>query len=58
VDVTLRISGFFRDAFPHLIEMFDQAVSLVVELDEPLDQNFPAQTLPRRPRSSQGYSRA
>ncbi|WP_263382081.1 cobaltochelatase subunit CobN [Granulicella arctica] len=41
VDVTLRISGFFRDAFPHLIEMFDQAVSLVVELDEPLDQNYP-----------------
>ena len=41
VDVTLRISGFFRDAFPHLIDLFDQAVSLVVELDEPLDQNFP-----------------
>ena len=41
VDVTLRISGFFRDAFPHLIEMFDQAVSLIVELDEPLEQNFP-----------------
>ena len=40
VDVTLRISGFFRDAFPHLIEIFDQAVSLVMELDEPLDQNF------------------
>jgi cobaltochelatase CobN len=41
VDVTLRISGFFRDAFPNLIELFDQAVSLVVELDEPIDQNFP-----------------
>ncbi|NYF80052.1 cobaltochelatase subunit CobN [Granulicella arctica] len=41
IDVTLRISGFFRDAFPHLIEMFDQAVSLVVELDEPLELNFP-----------------
>jgi cobaltochelatase CobN len=41
VDVTLRISGFFRDAFPNLIELFDQAVSLVVESDEPLDQNFP-----------------
>ena len=41
VDVALRISGFFRDAFPHLIELFDQAVSLIVELDEPLDQNFP-----------------
>ncbi len=41
VDVTLRISGFFRDAFPHLIEIFDQAISMIVELDEPLDQNFP-----------------
>lgn len=41
VDVTLRISGFFRDAFPHLIDIFDQAVSLVIELDEPLDRNFP-----------------
>jgi cobaltochelatase CobN len=41
VDVTLRISGFFRDAFPHLIDLFDQAVSLVVDQDEPLDQNFP-----------------
>ena len=41
VDVTLRISGFFRDAFPHLIDLFDQAVSLVIEKDEPLDQNFP-----------------
>lgn len=41
VDVTLRISGFFRDAFPHLIDMFDQAVSLIVELDEPADKNYP-----------------
>jgi cobaltochelatase CobN len=41
VDVTLRISGFFRDAFPHLIDLFDEAVSLVLELDEPLDWNFP-----------------
>ena len=41
VDVTLRISGFFRDAFPHLISLFDQAVLLVVALEEPLDLNFP-----------------
>jgi cobaltochelatase CobN len=40
IDVTLRISGFFRDAFPHLIDLFDQAVSLVIDQDEPLDQNF------------------
>jgi cobaltochelatase CobN len=41
IDVTLRISGFFRDAFPHLIDLFDQAVSLVIDQDEPLHQNFP-----------------
>jgi cobaltochelatase CobN len=41
VDVTLRISGFFRDAFPHLIELVDRAVEMVVSLDEPPGQNFP-----------------
>ena len=41
IDVTLRISGFFRDAFPHLIDTYDQAISMLVELDEPIDQNFP-----------------
>jgi len=39
VDVTLRISGFFRDAFPNLIDLFDQAVAAVAALDEPPDQN-------------------
>jgi len=41
IDVTLRISGFFRDAFPHLINLLDDAVRLVVALDEPPEQNFP-----------------
>ncbi len=39
VDVTLRISGFFRDAFPHVIALLDDAVALVAALDEPADQN-------------------
>ena len=39
VDVTLRISGFFRDAFPGLIDLFDSAVRAVAALDEPADQN-------------------
>jgi cobaltochelatase CobN len=34
VDVTLRISGFFRDAFPGLIDLFDSAVRAVAALDE------------------------
>jgi cobaltochelatase CobN len=39
VDVTLRISGFFRDAFPNLIDLFHQAVEAVASLDEPVEQN-------------------
>ncbi len=35
VDVVLRISGFFRDAFPDLIRLLDTAVHAVAELDEP-----------------------
>jgi cobaltochelatase CobN len=39
IDVTLRISGFFRDAFPNLIDLFDSAVRAVANLNEPPDQN-------------------
>jgi cobaltochelatase CobN len=39
VDVTLRISGFFRDAFPNLVHLVDDAVALVAALDEPAEQN-------------------
>jgi cobaltochelatase CobN len=35
VDVTLRVSGFFRDAFPAQMELFDAAVRQVAGLDEP-----------------------
>jgi cobaltochelatase CobN len=40
IDVTVRISGFFRDAFPHVVAMLDDAVQLVADLDEPAEQNF------------------
>ncbi|MFV2001949.1 MAG: cobaltochelatase subunit CobN, partial [Paracoccaceae bacterium] len=39
VDVTLRISGFFRDAFPQLITLVDNAARAVMALDEPDDAN-------------------
>jgi len=39
VDVTVRVSGFFRDAFPHQIDLIDSAVRAVAELDEPADAN-------------------
>jgi len=34
VDVTLRISGFFRDAFPQLVALVDSAARAVMALDE------------------------
>jgi cobaltochelatase CobN len=34
VDVTLRISGFFRDAFPAQIELLDRAIRAIGALDE------------------------
>jgi cobaltochelatase CobN len=39
VDVTLRVSGFFRDAFPAQIDLFDSAARAVAELDEPEQLN-------------------
>lgn len=40
IDVTVRISGFFRDAFPHVVTMLDDAVALVAALDEPAEDNY------------------
>lgn len=40
VDVVIRISGFFRDAFPQLIALLDEAVEAVATLDEDPAENF------------------
>ncbi|MFD2093478.1 cobaltochelatase subunit CobN [Blastococcus deserti] len=40
IDVTVRISGFFRDAFPHAVTMLDDAVTLAASLDEPAEANY------------------
>ncbi len=40
IDVTLRISGFFRDAFPHVIALLDDAIGAVAGLDEPTESNY------------------
>jgi cobaltochelatase CobN len=47
VDVTLRISGFFRDAFPTQIDLFDSAARAVAALDES-DHDNPLATRVRR----------
>ncbi|KAF1028982.1 MAG: Aerobic cobaltochelatase subunit CobN [Burkholderia plantarii] len=39
IDVTLRVSGFFRDAFANVMHLFDAAVQAVAELDEPAHLN-------------------
>ncbi len=39
VDVTLRVSGFFRDAFPHQMDLFDSAARAVGALEEPDEAN-------------------
>ncbi len=39
VDVTLRVSGFFRDAFANVIKLYDTAVQAIATLQEPGDDN-------------------
>jgi cobaltochelatase CobN len=40
VDLTFRTSGFFRDAFPNLMELLDEAAGMVAALNEPPESNF------------------
>jgi cobaltochelatase CobN len=40
IDVTIRISGFFRDAFPHVVALLDEAVRTVAALDEDAADNY------------------
>lgn len=47
IDVTVRITGLFRDAFPNLIDLIDDAVKMVADLDEDSDSNYLAANLRR-----------
>ncbi|HKQ79663.1 MAG TPA: cobaltochelatase subunit CobN, partial [Blastocatellia bacterium] len=40
VDVTVRMSGFFRDTFPGVVSLLDRAINLVADLEEPENENF------------------
>lgn len=40
IDCHLSICGFFRDMFPNIIQLLNQAFALVSELDEPIEENF------------------
>jgi len=45
IDVSVRITGLFRDTFPNLIDMIDDAVRLVASLDETDEENYLASNL-------------
>jgi cobaltochelatase CobN len=40
IDVTVRISGIFRDAFPNIVELMDEAVQMVAGLKESPEENY------------------
>lgn len=40
IDVTMRISGFFRDAFPNIVALLDEAVDMVAGLPEADADNY------------------
>jgi cobaltochelatase CobN len=61
IDVTVRVSGFFRDAFPNLVAMLDEAVTLAAETeDEAAEQNYIRQHYlrDREARRAQGMTQA
>lgn len=47
IDVSVRITGLFRDAFPNLIDLIDEAVELIGGLDESEEDNALAANLRR-----------
>lgn len=48
IDVSLRISGLFRDVFPTLPTLFEQAAAALAARDEPAEENpYRASTSPR-----------
>lgn len=69
LDVTLRISGLFRDMYPNLIRLMDEAVTCAASLDESEAVNYikkhvredmehlTAQGLPREQALDQSYLR-
>jgi len=58
VDVTLRISGLFRDAFPQLVAWMNRATALVAALDEPAEANPLAAAARRDGHSGRVYGSA
>ncbi len=47
IDVTVRISGLFRDSFPNISNMLDEGVWIISELDEDDEVNYLAANIRR-----------
>lgn len=47
IDVTMRISGLFRDTFPNISNMLDEGVRIISGLDEDDDSNYLAANIRR-----------
>ena len=47
IDVTLRVSGLFRDVFPGLAQMFEAGAETLAQRDETTEDNPYRQTAPR-----------
>lgn len=47
IDVTLRVSGLFRDVFPGLAQMFEAACTALADRDEPQEENPYHARMPR-----------
>ena len=58
VDVTLRISGLFRDAFPQLVAWFNKAIDLVANADEAEADNPLAAAARREGQAARVYGSA
>ena len=52
VDVTLRVSGFFRDAFANVMHLFDAAVQAIVALDDEDEETNPLRARVMRERDA------
>ena len=50
IDVTVRISGIFRDSFPNVVELMDEAVQMVAGLKEAPEENYLAHHVETRAR--------
>ena len=58
IDVTVRISGFFRDAFPNLINLLDEGVQLAASLEESSEDNYVVKHLREDLATPQGSEQA